>query len=343
MKKKILILVLALFVLMISGCGKKIPTLSNGDEAVVTLKNEKISVNELYDKVKKDYALDALINMMDKSILEDKYSDDVEDAKKSAESTMNELKQSYGDNLNDMIKYYTGYSNAEAYQDYLYINYLQNLAITDYCKGKIEEKEIKKYYEDKIYPDIKVSHILITADVNDGMTDQEKADKETEAKEKVETLISTLKKEKKDNLATKFAELAQEQSMDESSKNQGGSLGFINKDTLSSSYRELVDAAYDLKDGEISTKVITTEIGYHVVMRVETKEKASLDDVKDSILEDLAKEYLQKNQIASVEALREVRDEYKMEIVDDELREQYAELIQKQLQYYRDKDQENNK
>ena len=51
MKKKII--VLALIVLLMSGCGSKIPTLSNGDEAVVTLKNgSMISVNELYEAVK---------------------------------------------------------------------------------------------------------------------------------------------------------------------------------------------------------------------------------------------------------------------------------------------------
>ena len=51
MKKKIA--VLALCVLLLAGCGKRIPTLSNGDEAVVTLKNgEKISSNDLYNELK---------------------------------------------------------------------------------------------------------------------------------------------------------------------------------------------------------------------------------------------------------------------------------------------------
>jgi len=341
MKKKIIVLALCVF--MISGCGKKIPTLSNGDEAVVTLKDgSMISVNELYNQIKDDYALDSLINMIDKKILEDKYPDDLEDAKKSADTQMDELKNAYGDDLADAIKYYTGYSSPEAYKNSLYISYLQNLAILDYCKDQIDEKEVKKYYESDIYPDIKVSHILITAEVKDDMTDDEKAKKETEAKEKVETLISTLKKTKKEELASKFEELAKEQSMDESSKNQGGSLGFINKDTLSSSWKELVDAAYDLKDGEISTKVITTEIGYHVVMRNETKEKASIDDVRDSILETLAKEYLQKNSISTVKALQELRKKYDMEIVDSDLQSKYAALIQNQLDYYTKKDQETN-
>ena len=68
MKKKII--VLALCVLMISGCGSKIPKLKNGDEAVVTMKkDQKISVDDLYEELKSDYALEALINMIDKKIL----------------------------------------------------------------------------------------------------------------------------------------------------------------------------------------------------------------------------------------------------------------------------------
>ena len=106
------------------------------------------------------------------------------------------------------------------------------------------------------------------------------------------SIISELKKTDKGEVAEKFAELAKEQSMDEGTKENGGSLGFINKDTLSSEYDELVTAAYNLKDGKFSTKVITTELGYHVVLRTETKEKASLEDVKEDIVSDLAADYL---------------------------------------------------
>ena len=66
MKKKII--VLALIATLLSGCGSKIPTLSNGDEAVVTLKDgSMVSVNELYEAVKDDYALTALVNLVDKN------------------------------------------------------------------------------------------------------------------------------------------------------------------------------------------------------------------------------------------------------------------------------------
>ena len=84
MKKKIV--VLALIVLLMSGCGSKIPTLSNGDEAVVTLKDgSMVSVNELYESVKDDYALKSLVNLVDKKILEKEYKKKVKDAKKYAE------------------------------------------------------------------------------------------------------------------------------------------------------------------------------------------------------------------------------------------------------------------
>ncbi len=333
MKKKII--VLALIVTLLSGCGGKIPTLSNGDEAVVTLKDgSMISVNELYDSVKNDYALTALVNLVDKKILEETYKDNLEEAEENADSTMTQLESYYGDNLLSLIKQQTGYQSLEAYRNYVYISYLRNLAIQDYSEDQITEKQIEKYYEDEIVGDIKVSHILITPDVTDDMTDEEKEEAENEAKEKAEALIDELNKTDEKDIADKFAELAKEQSQDETTKDNGGSLGFINKTTLSDDYDELVDAAYKLKDGEYSSKVVTTELGYHIILRTESKEKASLDEVRDQILEELGTEYLNKNQVAAVEALREIRKENDFEIVDSELKSQYATYIQNELAYY---------
>ena len=60
MKKKFI--VLGACTLLLCGCGKTIPTLSNGDEAVVSFSNgDKISVNDLYKEIKDDYAMQALL------------------------------------------------------------------------------------------------------------------------------------------------------------------------------------------------------------------------------------------------------------------------------------------
>lgn len=339
MKKKIVVLAL-IVTLLCSGCGSKIPTLSNGDEAVVTLKDgSMISVNELYSAIKDDYALDSLVTLVDKKILEDKYADKIDSANEYADNIMNQYEQMYGDKFLSLVQQ-SGFQTLEAFRDYVYITNLRNVAIDEYSKAQISDKEINKYYKDEIVGDIKVSHILISPKKTDSMTDEEKTAAENEAKEKVEAIIAELKKTNKNEVADKFAELAKEQSEDETSKDNGGSLGFINKNTLSSSYAELVDAAYKLKDGEYSTKVITTEIGYHVVLRLETKEKASLEDVKEDILVSLGAEYLKNNQVANVKALQEVRKEYDLEIIDSELKSQYATYIQNQINYYQQQNQQ---
>ena len=337
MKKKII--VLALCVLMISGCESKIPKLSNGDEAIVTLKDDKmISVDELYAELKEDYALEALINMIDKKILEEKYADKVKSVEDDTESTMTQLEATYGDQLLTMIQQYTGYPTIEAYKNAYYLSQLKNFEINEYAKNQIAEKDIEKYYEKEIVGDIKVSHILITAKVTDEMTDDEKANAEKEATEKIESLITELNKTDSKDVATKFAELAKEHSQDESTKENGGSLGFINTDTLGEKYDELVKEAYKLKDGKYTTKVITTELGYHVVLRVESKEKAKLDEIKDTIIEKLAEKYLTENPVANVKALQEMRKEMDVTIVDSDLQERYANYIQNQLNYYTQQD-----
>ena len=125
MKKKI-ILATAILLLM-SGCGE-VPKLSNGDDAVVTFKNgDKISANELYEKIKDDFALQTIVNMVDKHILEKDYKNDVEDAKEYAEATIDAMREQYGDDatLLQAIQYYTRYATIEAYQESIYLSYLQ--------------------------------------------------------------------------------------------------------------------------------------------------------------------------------------------------------------------------
>ena len=176
----------------------------------------------------------------------------------------------------------------------------------------------------------------------DRYNEEENANKLSRSDKNKELYQNIGRNTKAADVETKFAELAKTHSEDETTKDNGGSLGFINKDTLSESYDELVKAAYKLKDGAYSTKVITTELGYHVILRLETKEKAPLDEIKDTIVEALGAKYLEENQDANVKALQELRKEYNMEITDDELQEKYASYIQNQLNYYAQSGEENS-
>ena len=133
--------------------------------------------------------------------------------------------------------------------------------------------------------------------------------------------------QKSDNKKEKFAELAKEYSKDESTKENGGSLGFVNNGTLDKAYDEIIKAAKDLKDGSFSTEVITSELGYHVIYRESQKEKASLDEVKESIRTTLGEKKLEADTTMSVTALTELRKKYGMEITDSEIQKQYGNYI----------------
>lgn len=312
--------------MLLCGCGK-IPTLSNGEEAVVQFENgDKISVNDLYKEIKDNYALQSLLQMIDKKILEAEYPNEVEAKKEVAESTIKAMKESYGEEqLIQIIQNYYGHSSIEAYQNAYYIGTLQNLAIVDYGKSLVTDKEIEKYYNESVFGDILVRHILITADTTAEMSKDDKTAAENKAKDQVKSLIDELKKS--DNKKEKFAELAKEYSKDESTKENGGSLGYINIGTLGTSYDEIVKAANSLKDGEFSTEVITTELGYHVILREEQKEKASLEDTKDSIKSTLGEKKINADSTLSITALTELRKKYGMEIVDSEIQKQYGNYI----------------
>jgi foldase protein PrsA len=328
MKKKVFVLSLCL--LLATGCGSKIPKLENGQEAVVTLnESDSISVDDLYENIKSEYALEALISMVDKKILEDKYKDNISDATTYAESTMQSLEENYGDDLEQMIAYYTSYSSKEAYQESLYLSYLQDLATKDYAKDQVTDKEIKNYYKNEVIGDIEISHILITPDVTDSMTDDEQTQAETDAENKAKEIIKELKNA--DNVETKFAELAKENSQDESTASNGGSLGYINYGTLGDDYDSLIDAAVKLKNGAYSTTVIKTSLGYHVILRTNQKDKSSLDDIKDTIIETLAEDKISEDSTIAVKAMQALRKDYNMEIQDSELKEQYANYIQNAL------------
>ena len=318
---------------LLSGCGAKtIPTLENGDQAVVTFnENAKISVTDFYNQMKDKYGTEVILNMIDKMILEKKYADSTEEAHKNADSVMSQLETSYGDKLLSAIQTYTGYQTLDEYKDYVYLSYLQNKAAEDYAKDNIGEKDIKKYYNDEIKPDIKVSHILISVNYASDASDDDKTKAKNEAKAKAQEALDKLKAADKSKIADTFSELAKEYSNDDSSKDDGGSLGFINTDTLGSNYNNLVTEAYKLKDGEYSSNIVETELGYHLVYRTETKEKAKLEDVRDKIIHSLVSDYLSKNQEAYIKSMQAVRKEYGMNIIDDDLNTNYTNYIQNSL------------
>lgn len=307
--------ILMLVMLTLVGCGK-IPTLESGEEAVATLEEGKISVDSLYKEIKDKYGISVLVDLIDKTILDAKYTEETDDEKdyiKEQIDKVKEMAESYSMTYLEVINYY-GYETEDDFKEYLSLTYKRDLAVDEYIASTLKEKEIKKYYENEVYGEINVKHILIEPDTLDGMTTEEKEKAEKEAEKKAKEVIKKLKD------GEDWDKLAKEYSDDTSNSEKGGDLGWISTgDTV----EEFEKAAFNLKKGKYTTTPVKSSFGYHVIYKVDEKEKPKFEDSKESITETLVDEKLEEDSSLYYEALKQIRKNSKLEIVDSELKKDY--------------------
>jgi len=331
MKKKILLV--ALMAVLLCGCGKA--KLSDGKDAVVSFKKgESISVDSLYDEMKDRYAISILIDMIDKEILFEEYKDKKDDAKKYANDNIESLKTNYEteEELLNAIQSYYGYSSINEFKDYIILNYYRDLATDDYAKSQVTEDAINKYYEEETVGDIEASHILITVDVKDDATDEEKEKADKKALKKANEVIEKL------NNGEKFEDLAKSYSEDDSNKDNGGALGKFNKGDM---VKEFETAAYDLNVNEYTKEPVKTSYGYHIILKTKEYDKDKLENVKEDIIETLADELLENDKTISITALKELRKDKGMKIEDSELKSAYNKYMNSLYNYYNTTTQSN--
>ena len=315
---------------VITGCGK-VPKLENGKEAVVTIgKGEDIAVDDLYKEMKEKYALSVLLDMIDSQILNKAYktNDEVKDYIKGQIEQLKYYYESYYssqyDSFEKMLEQAYGVKSEDELKDLLALDYKRGLATDDYIADNLSDKEIKKYYDEKIVGDIRVSHILIKADYEDGADEETIEQAKKEAREKAEDLIKKLDKTDKKKVKEEFAELAKKNSEDEGSASKGGDVDFFNKGEMDSSFEK---AAYDLKVGEYTKKPVESAYGYHIILKTDEKEKESLDKVKDKIVDALVEEKKSEDSKIQVKALVALRKKYKVNIEDSSLKNQYKTYV----------------
>lgn len=144
----------------------------------------------------------------------------------------------------------------------------------EFDKVKVSDADAKKFYDenaDKLFmkPDeVKAKHILV--------------DDEKKAKE----IIAKLAKVEKSKLKDEFSKVAGAESKDPTAKQNGGDLGWFSKNQM---VKEFGDAAFALKDGEMSKTPVKSDFGYHIILKEESKkaQKVPFDSVKDMIKESL--------------------------------------------------------
>jgi len=328
MKKKLLICLAVLG--LTSGCGK-VSTLPNGDDALVSFSNTNlgISAGDLYSEVKST-ALSKLIDMIDTKILLDKYPDKSSDADKYVNEQYDLIKTNFKDDngkfdeesLKEQIYAYYGITDIDKFKDIIRLNYYRTEAVNDYAKNSVTDKQIQKYYDENVYGDISCKHILITPAVTDDMSDEDKTKADKEALQKAKDIIKKLKN------GESFDDLAKEYSDDTSNKDKGGDLGYFNTGDM---VEEFEKAAFALKKGKYTTTPVKTKYGYHIILKTDEKEKPSLEDKKEEIIDTLASEAKSNDTALSINALVELRKEYGMKIEDDEMNKLYSTYISNSL------------
>ena len=319
MKKTLIVLGTVLLVFGSLGCEKK-TELKGGEDELVTFKDSKlnISTNDLYEKLKDKYGINFLIDMIDTNILNKEYedSDSINDY---VDIQVNSLRNYYKTET-EFLEYINnyGYKNVEELKEYFKLNYKRNLVVKDYLKTLISDDDINNYYNDKVTGDIEAKHILVEVKTTDSMTEDEKRTTKEDALKKAKEAITKL------NEGKTFEEVSKEYSDDDATKNNGGSMGFVNTLDLDDVTRQELTK---LEVGKYSTEPLETEYGYEIFLKVSVKDKPKLEEVKTHIIETLTDEKLTKDSKLQYKAMEYIRDKYEFSIKDEDLEIYYENTM----------------
>ena len=302
---------------MTTGCGKN-AKLKTDDETVVAVSKAKITAEDLYKELKKG-SIQTLVEMMDHKIFDKKYKE-TDAEKEYVQQQIDQIKNYYTDEEQylSVIKSYFGVDTEDELRVKLSLEYKRKQAINDYLKDNIKDDEINKYYDENVYGDIKASHILISVDAKENATDDEKEKAKEKALNKAKKVIDEL------NNGGDFAKLAKKYSTDKATAKNGGDLGYFNKDDMDANFW---NAALNLEKGKYSSEPVESSYGYHIILKVDTKEKKSLKSMKSEIKEKLAQQKLDTDKTVYYDTLMSIREDNKMTFGDSELEKEYKEYM----------------
>lgn len=315
MKNKTIYLMVILFVtILITGCGREIEV-KNGSKVAVSTKGSKYTATEYYNEIKKDN-ISKLVDIIDRDLLDKKYKSDSKE-KEAIDKQIEQIKSYYVNENTDydtVLKTYFGVDSEKELKEKLKLEYKRNLAVEDYVKDSIKDSEIKAYYDEKIFGEVKASHILISVDTKENATDEEKTKAEEKALKKANKVIEEL------NNGKKFSDLAKKYSSDKATSTNGGDLGYFNLDEMTEAFS---NAVKELKKDEYTKEAVKTEYGYHIILKTGEKSKKKLKEVKSDIIEKIKTQKLKDDSSMYYQALKGFREKNKIKWNDDSLKKAY--------------------
>lgn len=285
----------------------RIATLKDGTQPVATIDGMTLTADELYEDMKDIYSVSSLLDKLDTKILTDKYpdTDEMDDEVTSqAENYYKAYEQYYKMSKEDFLKQ-NGFNTEKKFLEYLKLNNRRTKYVKEYTEKEVTDKEIDKYYEDEVYGDINTKHMLVKVDSS--ASDDDKKEAENLAKEIISKLdegktFDEVKEEYKDKITYE-------------------ELGYKSYNAnLESAYME---AMQKLENNSYSKEPVKTSYGYHIIYRIDQKEKPTLEDVKEEILDSLVSEKKSEDANIVYISLDKMREKAGLKFSDTVLEKKY--------------------
>lgn len=290
----------------------RIATLKDGTQPIANVNGKTITADDLYTSMKEHYSVDVLLNDIDDMILTEMYPEDDDmntEVNDTAEYYYSAYESYYGYTKEQFLSE-NGFADESEFIENLKLNYRRNKYYEEYAEGLVTDKEIEKYYEEDVFGDVDSKHILVKIDEEseDGLSDED-------AKELANEIISKLNSGKSwDEVVEEYKDKIVHEELGYNAFNA----------SLESSYLE---ECKNLEVGKYSKTPVLTSYGYHIVYKIDQKEKPSLEDVKDAVIDILASEKKENDSNLYYKALIAMREDAKLEFIDTKFGDEYKKHV----------------
>lgn len=254
--------------------------------------------------------IDIVLNKVDDVILKKLYPENEDmnnEVNKTAENYYNMYEGYYGYTKEEFLKA-VGFYSEKDFIDYLKLDYRRNKYILKYVEERLTDDEIETYYGENVFGDINSKHILVKVSEEDFS--------DAEARKIANEIIDKL------NHGSSWEEVINKYK----DKIISEELGYkaFNAD-LESAY---LDECRILEVGTYSKIPVKTSYGYHIIYKIDQKERPTLEEVKDVLIEELVNSKLQNNKTLFYKALIHLREEAGFSFENTFYESQYEKYIE---------------
>ncbi len=290
----------------------RIATLKDGTQPVVKVGDVTYTADDLYENMKDYYSVSLLLDQIDTDLLSELYPEDdemLEEVNSNAEYYLNMYQQYYGYTEEEFLEK-NGFSSYNSFLEYLKLDYRRDKYLDKYIEDNLTDDEIQKYYDENVVGDINTQHILVEVASDSDSEDDSKLSDE-DAKALAEEIITKL------NDGTSWEQI-QEDYKDQVTYED---LSYQSWDA--SLEESFLTALKNMEDNSYSTEPVQTSYGYHVIYRLDQKEKPSFEDSKEKIIDNLLTDKKSEDSDLLYKALISLRSDNNIEFSDTVMKSKY--------------------